>query len=254
MRYPTIQQAMESGEALVFGHRGAMASAPMNTLASFQLAYEQGAHGIELDVQLSRDGHLVILHDCTVDATTDGQGNVADLTLAELKRLDAGAWFAEGFAGQRIPTLDEVFDEFGNALLINVEIKCSRESVDRMEKPLADCIRRHNMREQVIISCFDPVVLRRVKGMLPMVMMGFLYQPEMPVAHYLPLKKLWHEARHPRHDMVDEGYMNWARAQGYCVNVWTVNDPQRACALSRLGVNGLITDNPAKIITALRSC
>ena len=254
MRYRTMREALNSGEPLVFGHRGAMAQAPMNTLAAFGLAREQGADGIELDVQVSRDGHLVVIHDDTVDSTTDGKGRVADLTLAELKRLDAGSWFADSFAGQRIPTLDEVFAEFGNAMLINVEIKASRDSLDRIEKRLADCLRRYNMREQVIISCFDPAVLRRVRGMMPMVMMGFLYQPDMPVSHYLSLKKLWHEARHPRHDMVDEDYMNWARAQGYYVNVWTVNEAERALRLKRLGVNAIITDDPSRIVRALRPC
>ncbi len=254
MRYRTMSEALNSGETLVFGHRGAMAQAPMNTLTAFELAREQGADGIELDVQVSRDGHLVVIHDDAVDSTTDGKGRVADLTLDELKRLDAGSWFADRFAGQRIPTLDEVFDAFGNAMLINVEIKASRDSLDRIEKRLADCLRRHNMREQVIISCFDPVILRRVRGMMPMVMMGFLYQPDMPAEHYLPLKKLWHEARHPRHDMVDEEYMNWARTYDYYVNVWTVNDAERALHLKRLGVNSIITDEPGRIISALKQC
>lgn len=250
----TLREAFNSGKTLVFGHRGAMARAPMNTLAAFELARSEGADGIELDLRLSRDGHLVVIHDDLVDATTDGLGSVADLTLAEVKRLDAGSWFSDSYAGETIPTLDEVFDAFGPALFINIEIKSSRDSVDRMEKALAQCIRRHNMRERIIVSCFDPVVLRRIRGMMPTVMMGFLYQPDMPAEHYLPLKKLWHEARHPRHDMVDEGYMNWARAQSYFVNVWTVNDRQRAIELRDLGVNAIITDAPGKIISALRQC
>lgn len=239
---------------MVFGHRGAMAQAPMNTLAAFERARAEGADGIELDLRLSRDGHLVVIHDDMVNATTDGVGAVAELTLAEIKGLDAGAWFSDAFAGETVPTLGEVFDAFGRAMLINIEIKSSRDSVDLMERQLAQCIRRHNMRERIIVSCFDPVVLRRVRGMMPMVMMGFLYQPDMPAAHYLPIKKLWHEARHPRHDMVDEGYMNWARAQSYIVNVWTVNDPQRAIALRDLGVNAIITDEPGLIISALKQC
>jgi len=247
----TIREAFNSGKTLVFGHRGAMAQAPMNTLPTFEFARAEGADGIELDLRLSRDGHLVVIHDDKVDATTDGLGSVADLTLAEIKRLDAGSWFSDSFAGETIPSLDEVFDAFGDALLINIEIKTSRESVARLENRLAQCIHRHSMREQIIVSCFDPLLLRRLRGMMPMVMMGFLYQPDMPVSHYLPLKKLWHEARHPRHDMVDEGYMNWARAQGYIVNVWTVNDPQRAIVLRDLGVNAIITDEPGNIISAL---
>ncbi|MCY3866352.1 MAG: glycerophosphodiester phosphodiesterase family protein [Chloroflexi bacterium] len=254
MRSLTIREAFNAGETLVFGHRGAMAQAPMNTLAAFELARAEGAAGIELDLRLSRDGHLVVIHDDAVDATTDGVGAVAELTLAEIKRLDAGSWFSDSFAGEAVPTLDEVFDAFGGTLLINIEIKSSRDSVDRMERQLAQCIGRHNLRERIIVSCFDPVVLRRVRCLMPTVMMGFLYQPDMPAAHYLPIKKLCHEARHPRHDMVDEAYMNWARAQGYIVNAWTVNDPQRAIALRDLGVNAIITDEPGLIISALKQC
>ena len=124
----------------------------------------------------------------------------------------------------------------------------------RGDKLLADAVRRHNMRERVIVSCFDPTILQRCKEMMPMALTGFLYQPDMPVAHYLPLKKLWHEARHPRHDMVDQGFMNWARAQGYYVNVWTVNDAARAIELARLGVNAIITDEPVAILRALATC
>ena len=254
MRYRTIRDALSSGETLVFGHRGAMARAPMNTLASFELAHSQGADGIELDVHLSRDGHLVVIHDETVDATTDGRGKVGELSLAELKRLEAGAWFADEFQGEGIPTLDEVFDAFGGALLINVELKAPRASLKLLENRLADCLRRHSISERVIVSSFDPVVLQRVKETMPMVMTGFLYHPAMPVAHRSPSRKLRHEARHPWHDMVDEGYMNWARTQGCFVNVWTVNDPVRAIALRDLGVNCIMTDDPGLIVSALRPC
>lgn len=254
MSYETLQDALNSSETLIFGHRGAMAHAPMNTMASFELAKSQGADGIELDIHLSRDAQLVVIHNDTVDATTDRQGKVAEMTLNQLKRLDAGAWHSEQFAGQRIPTLDEVFEAFGDVMFINVEIKSARETVDRLEKELNDCVRRHNMRERVIVSCFDLVILRRVKQTMPMALMGYLYVPNMPASLTRLTKELRHEARHPRHDMVDEGYMKWARAQGYYVNVWTVNDPRRALELKRLGVNVVMTDDPAGIVSALRPC
>jgi len=254
MPQASIIEALSSDETLVFGHRGALAQAPMNTLAAFDCARQQGADGIELALQLSRDGHLVVIHDYTVDATTDGHGDVAEMSLADLKRLDAGAWFSAAFAGERIPTLDEVFDAFGDKLLINVEIKSSPAWGYCADKLLAECVRRHGMSERVIVSSFDPVILRNLRQMMPAAMMGFLYQPDMPAAHYLPLKRLWHQARHPRQDMVDQGYMNWARAQRYFVNVWTVNDGERALELGRLGVNTIITDEPATIIRALEKC
>lgn len=251
MIHSTMRKAMQSGKTLVFGHRGAMAAAPMNTLAAFQLAYEQAANGIELDVQLSKDGRLIVLHDFTVDETTDGQGNAADFTLAELKQLDAGSWFSPEFSGERIPTLDEVFAAFGEKLLINVEIKSRFDSRDNGEALVATCIRRHQMADRVIVSSFDPEVLARFKSLCPDVMLGYLYLPTSPPEL---LETVYHDARHPWHDVIDEAYMALSKAKGLFVNAWTVNDPQRAIALSRLGVNGVITDDPAGIAAALASC
>src|SRR5690606_40107102 len=100
---------MRTRKPLRVAHRGARAEGPENTLAAIRLALEKGADGFELDVHRTRDGHLVVCHDETVDRTTDGTGAIGAMTLAELKRLDAGRWFDERFAGERIPTLDEVW-------------------------------------------------------------------------------------------------------------------------------------------------
>ncbi|HEY8531638.1 MAG TPA: glycerophosphodiester phosphodiesterase family protein, partial [Limnochorda sp.] len=111
---------------LILAHRGASAEAPENTLAAFRLALEQGADGFELDIHRTRDGHLVVCHDERVDRTTDGTGFIGSMTLAELKKLDAGRWFDARFAGERIPTLDEVWalvEEAGGIRLLNIEVK-----------------------------------------------------------------------------------------------------------------------------------
>ncbi|NIV29434.1 MAG: glycerophosphodiester phosphodiesterase, partial [Anaerolineae bacterium] len=108
---------------LNFAHRGASHQAPENTLAAFLLASELGADGIELDVQLSRDGEIVVIHDFVLDTTTDGAGPVRERTLAELKELDAGHRFDSAYAGQEIPTLQEVIDAVGHRLLLNIELK-----------------------------------------------------------------------------------------------------------------------------------
>jgi glycerophosphoryl diester phosphodiesterase len=125
-----ILDEIYQGRTLVFGHRGAKAYAPMNTIPAFELAAQQGADGAELDVHLSRDGNPIILHDFSVDATTDGSGLARTMTLAQLKDLDAGGWFGDAFRGVRIPTLDEVFEAVGSRLYINVEIKS--ETVEPM--------------------------------------------------------------------------------------------------------------------------
>ncbi|MCY4539882.1 MAG: glycerophosphodiester phosphodiesterase family protein [Chloroflexi bacterium] len=252
-KFASIQEAMASGETLAMAHRGAMASAPMNTMAAFELAIEQGADAIELDVQRSSDGHAVIAHDFSVDATTDGSGPVAEKSLAELQELDAGSWFSSGFSGERIPTLDQVFASLGGGTLFNVEIKSGHQGSGNIEEQVAACVRRYSMANRVVISSFDPYVLLNFRLLMPTVMTGFLYDPALPSKYFIPLKKLSHEARHPRHDMVDEVYMRWARQNDYYVNTWTVNERERAVELQRLGVNAIISDDPEMLVDALSS-
>ncbi len=252
-KFTSIQEAMASGETLIVAHRGAMASAPMNTIAAFELALEQGADGIELDVQRSSDGHAVILHDFSVDATTDGSGLVAGKSLSELQELDAGSWYSSDFAGEGIPTLDQVFALLGDRTLFNVEIKSGREGSGQVEEQVAACVQRFSVQNRVIISSFDPDVLLNFRLLMPRVMIGFLYDPGLPPAYLIPLRKLSHEARHPRHDMVDETYMRWARDNDYYVNTWTVNERARAVELRRLGVNAIISDDPEMLADALSS-
>ena len=246
MPFDSLHDAFASGETLVFGHRGALAHAPQNTLAAFELAAQQGAQGIELDVQLSKDGQLVVIHDYSVDATTDGQGKVAEMTLAQLKQLDAGSWFAPDFAGERIPTLDEVFAAVGDKLLINVEIKASAPGI---ESAVADCVRRHKLDSRVLVSSFDAAVLRRCQGVMSLPLAYLHFRPSLSATKDLPVAAL-----HPWRDLVDAGYMRRARELGCHVNVWTVNEAVRACELKALGVKAIITDDPAAILAALRQC
>ena len=239
---------MTTGETLVFGHRGASAVAPQNTLAAFELAAQQGAHGIELDVHLTRDGQLVVIHDFTVESTTDGAGAVADMTLAQLQKLDAGGWFSSEFAGERIPTLDEVFSAVGDKLLINVEIKSSAAGI---ENAVVDCIRHHHMEARVLISSFDADVLRRLRPLTD-VPLGYLFG--FASQSQLAEMASFCAALHPWHEQVDAVFVQRARELDCLVNVWTVNDRPRACQLEALGVNSIITDQPAEILAALAAC
>ena len=199
------------------------------------------------------DGHAVILHDFSVDATTDGSGSVAEKSLSELRELDAGSWFSSDFAGEAIPALDQVFASLGDRTLFNVEIKSGSEGSGKVEEGVAACVRRFSMQNRVIISSFDPHVLLNFRLLMPRVMIGFLYDSALPPAYLIPLRKLSHEARHPRHDMVDEAYMRWARENDYYVNTWTVNERGRAVELRRLGVNAIISDDPKMLVDALSS-
>ncbi|RMG85713.1 MAG: glycerophosphodiester phosphodiesterase [Chloroflexi bacterium] len=237
--------------ALVFGHRGASHDAPMNTLPAFELALAQGADGVELDVQLTRDGHLVVIHDESVDATTNGHGFVRDMTLAQLRELDSGSWFGSQFANTQIPTLDEVFETLGRRIIINVEIKSKSLRPTNIEAKVAEVIRRHAMQKHVIVSSFNPMALRRFRKQMPDVDIGYLHAPNLPFYLSWLMLGIAYQADHPYEQSVDEQYMQNARLKNHPVNVWTVNDPERARVLNALGVHSIMTDMPAVIIEAL---
>ena len=225
---------------LIIGHRGASAAAPENTLAAFRLAQEQGAHGIEFDVQLSADGVPVVIHDDTVDRTTGGSGRVTDLTLAQLQTLDGGQ-------GERIPTLAQVFASFGPDFLYNLEIKNDDQTDQGAEKAIADCIRQYEVQQQLIISSFNPAALERIYALLgDEVPLAFLHIGLMD--RYSPA---WHfpcHADHPYYEAVDANYMAWAKAENLLANVWTIDEVAAAQQLVRLGVHSLITNQPKLLL------
>ena len=243
---------MYEGKPLVYGHRGAKAYAPMNTLPAFELAAKQGAHGVELDVHRSKDGHPVIVHDFTVDETTNGEGRVQQMTLAELKALDAGSWYSAEFAGVQIPTLDEVFEAVGRQLFVNVEIKSESAATDGVEQVVADCIRRHNMTQRVLVSSFNPLALQRLRALMPEVPLGYLvpnYHPMLPDT----MGDTPYEAYHPHYTTISADMIAAEHAAGRVLNTWTLNDPQRAAELVQMGLDGVVTDNPDTVLAALNA-
>jgi len=231
---------------LNFAHRGASHGAPQNTLAAFRLAREMGADGVELDVQTSRDGEVVVIHDFTVDATTDGQGRVADKTLAELRELDAGSWFDARSAGQRIPTLQEVIVEVGHQLLLNIELKVKGVRNAGLVAEVVRLIEDHNLVHRVVVSSFNPFPLRQVKKLNPRINTGLLYFFDLPV--HLVRSSLTFladpDALHPEKRLVNQEYADWAKERGYRVNVWTVDEPAEMKRLVALGVDSIITNHP----------
>jgi glycerophosphoryl diester phosphodiesterase len=231
---------------LNFAHRGASHDAPENTLAAFRLAREMGADGVELDVQASKDGEAVIIHDFAVDRTTDGQGLVRDKTLAELKELDAGSWFDARFAGQRIPTLQEVIVEVGHHLLLNIELKAKGLDNPDLVAEVVRLIEDHNLIHRAIVSSFNPFALRRVKRLNPRINTGLLYFFDLPanLVRALLIALADPDALHPEKRLVTQKYMTWAKERGYRVNVWTVDKPAKMKHFIALGVDGIITNHP----------
>ena len=230
----------------IFAHRGARRVAPENTLPAFAAALEMGADGIELDVHLTADGQLVVIHDFNVQKTTDGHGEVERMTADEVARLDAGSHFSPVFAGTRIPRLEEVLDLVGDRCRVNIEIKSNDPYARDASDSVAALIRARNLYAQVIVSSFNPITLIKMRHLDPAIALGMLYDGEMP-PFFRPVwagPPISPQAQHPHHGLVDEAYMAWARKIGAQVNTWTVNEPTEARRLADLGVDTLITDVP----------
>jgi glycerophosphoryl diester phosphodiesterase len=240
MRHP------DKNRPFIFAHRGACRVAPENTLPAFQAAIELGADGIELDVQYSSDGKLVVMHNPTLEKTTNGSGRVTAHTFEELRALDAGIHFAPAFAGTPIPTLDEVLELAHNKLLLNIELKSLESPTVNLGVDVAARVRAHGMADQVVISSFNPLALRRTKKAGPEIECALLTAPDLPgwMRGRLTLWFSRMDGIHPEYPMVDEAYMAWARQRRAPVRPWTVNEEADMRRLIALGVDALITDAP----------
>ena len=223
---------------LVIAHRGASAHAPENTLASFVLAADQHADGIELDAKLTRDRAIVVMHDPTVDRTADGHGRVSELTLKEIRQLDAGSKFNPKYAGERVPLLAEVFEVVGQRVVINVELANYTSRNDGLEIKVVELIRQLACFDRVMISSFNPLGLRKVKLAEPRIACGLLYSPELPIY----LRRAWlaplvpHlDARHPHYHQVTAQSVRRAHAHGQQVITWTANDAAVINAVAAAG-------------------
>jgi glycerophosphoryl diester phosphodiesterase len=159
---------------IIFAHRGASAHAPENTIAAFLLALQQGADGIELDAKLTADGHVVVIHDQTVDRTTKISGKVGDMPLEALLELDAGSHFDVAFKGEPIPTLEQVLERIGPDVLINIELSNYASPFDDLPEKVAALVKRYHTTDRVLFSSFNPLALRRVQRLLPDVPVGLL--------------------------------------------------------------------------------
>jgi glycerophosphoryl diester phosphodiesterase len=246
-------------------HRGAAGLAPENTLAAFRLALELGVDGTELDLQTSKDGLVVVIHDESVDRTTDGRGRIGDLTLEEIKRLDAGSKFAPAFRGERIPTLRELIDlvrASGNEnFRLNLEIKFGDgregEPADLEERVLA-VLRETGFQDRVITQSFFHPSAAKMKRLAPAIPAGLLVgtrrQPPDPVAAVREHRVDYYA---PHYSMVTADLLRTLHRATIPVVTWTVNDPAEmrrlvAVGLGALPGDGMISDYPDRLMT-LRS-
>jgi glycerophosphoryl diester phosphodiesterase len=235
---------------LVIAHRGASGHAPENTLAAFRKAVAQGASFIETDLQLSRDARFVAIHDATVNRTTNGQGAVHDLTLVELRHLDAGSWFGSEFAGERIPTLEEIL-EFSKKhdVVFYLELKPSGSWGG--EHALIGALRESGEIPRTVVISFDTAILEGLRKIEPTLMTGVLYegQIEKPIERALQVG-----ARQlaVRANLVTPALLVAARKRDLQVVCWTVNHPAHMRLLMEAGVDGIMSDYPDRLVAAQR--
>jgi len=233
-------------QPVILAHRGASAHAPENTLAAFELALTQGADGVELDVKLTVDGRVAVIHDMKVDRTTGAQGYVKDLSLADIQSLDAGSFLSEKFSNEKIPTLDDVFESIGKRAFINVELTNYNTPRDHLVETVCMLVKRFGLQKRVLFSSFFPSNLSRARSYLPEVPRGLLAWGGLLGAWSRSFGYSFgkYQALHP--SMKDTTHQQVQRVHrlGGRIHVWTVNVEEDMRRLFDWGVDAIITDDP----------
>ncbi|MFV2071941.1 MAG: glycerophosphodiester phosphodiesterase [Thermoanaerobaculales bacterium] len=250
----TIEAFQRSNSrARVIAHRGFSGRAPENTLASISEAIAIGADMVEIDVTLTADGHVVVIHDNKVQRTTDGHGPVAGFTLAELQQLDAGSWFAPRFAGERIPTLDQVLEAVDGRILLNVEIK-SKAVPDGVAGTVAAAIQARGMEHQVIVSSFSSQALGEMRSAAPEISTAVLYNPKLhrgmdPVEIVTGLGASMLNVKASR--LTDE-MLRRCREHGIPVGIYTIDKSKKMRRFLDRGVHAIITNRPDRMLEIVK--
>lgn len=230
----------------IFAHRGSSAHAPENTLAAFELAIEHWADGIELDVKLSADGHVMVMHDYTVDRTTDGTGWVNTLTLNELKQLDAGSKHPPQYKRQSVPTLEEVFEAVGGKIFINVELTNYTSPSDDLPDRAVALVEKFGLKDKVMFSSFNIMALMRARHLLPTIPLGYLTHAgeALLVLHSKMIRFGPLVALNPASFDVTPELLHNAHQARTRVYTYTVDQPDEMKQLFSLGVDGIFTNDP----------
>jgi glycerophosphoryl diester phosphodiesterase len=233
-------------QPVIFAHRGASAHAPENTLAAFELALVQNADAIELDVKLSADGYAVVIHDPTVNRTTGSQGRVSDLSLQQLQALDAGRFFSEKYRGEKIPSLEEVFEVVGKRTFINVELTNYNTPRDSLVETVCMLVKKFGLQKRVLFSSFFASNLSKARAYLPEVPRGLLAVNGFlgAWARSFGFNFGRYQALHPFLKDVTVQQVQRVHRLNRRIHVWTVNAEEDMRRLFHWGVDAIFTDDP----------
>ncbi|MCY7578636.1 glycerophosphodiester phosphodiesterase [Bacillus altitudinis] len=229
----------------IIAHRGSSSAAPENTIVAFDVAVEQGVDYIELDVQMTMDQHVVVIHDDTVDRTTNGNGLVKSYTLDQLKKLDAGSWFDQQYTNERIPTLQEILERYSQRIGILIEIKHPKRQIG-IEKAVARIINRFAYSRHIIIQSFDVHALQRIKAFAPSLRTALIIKPDV---FKLTKRKLttyssFANCLNMKKTMINRWWIDRIHTFGMDVFIWTVKDQKTADRIKKYPIDGVVTDNP----------
>ncbi|MBI4083169.1 MAG: glycerophosphodiester phosphodiesterase [Candidatus Lambdaproteobacteria bacterium] len=235
----------------VLAHRGNSGEAPENTLAAFRPVAATGADGVEFDVQASADGVPVVIHDLTLRRTAGDARRLADLTLAELQALDAGSWFGPAFRGERIPTLAQVLELFRPTnLVLHIELKTLEGPFQALVERVAAQVRERGLVARTVFSSFNHHTLLEVARYLPEVPRAALLSDDL-IEPWAYARAHGFAALHVGSWLCREELVRGSHAAGLPVRVYTVDDPAEARRLMAMGVDGLFTNHPRRLV-ALR--
>lgn len=252
-RPTTIDAFYEAGgRARVIAHRGYSGAAPENTIAAVRAAIDIGADMAEIDVTLTSDGEVVVIHDSTLQRTTNGGGEVLEFSLADLQLLDAGSWFSKSFAGEPIPTLDAMLAEVDDRILLNVEIKSEAVGLGVVEK-VATAIRARGMTDEIVVSSFSPTALEKMHQLAPEIRTAVLYNKDLhagmdPVEIVTGVGASAFNIKRVR---LTPEMLRQCHANGIPVAVYTVNKKRHMRRTIQLGVDAIFTDQPDRMLKVL---
>jgi len=232
---------------LILAHRGASGNAPENTIAAFLEAKKQQSDGIEMDVHLTADNIPVVIHDETIDRTTDGIGYIKDYKYSELNQFDAGKYFSNKFIGEFIPSLNNVLELANSFKIINIELKTNKIWYDNIEKIVLDIIKNHKLEDKIIVSSFNHLSLKKLRMLNSNIELAALY--------YAVINEPWDYANnlginiiHPHYQSIDKKTIDKCHRENIMVNVFDVNNEEEILVSIDMGSDMIITDYPEKAI------
>lgn len=240
------QWTLPEDDFMIIAHRGASGSAPENTIPAIIKAINDGANYIEIDVHQTLDNKIIAIHDYSVDRTTNSEGDIKNLTYAEIKKMDAGKWFSNEFEGTRVPLMEEIFDIIPDSVKLIIEVKGDSSEYPGIENNIVDIVNKSNLKNRIILKSFDEDVLNKFK----------LLAPEIPrlLVYVFGFGVLETDCQYLQHYelFLRESFVKSAQKEGYKIIAWGV---QSECNMERVlsyGVDGIETDYPDILIKLLQ--